>query len=245
VPQRQSAHVSDIHDLGGGEAMAPNVETLLDRFEEVFVPFNLQIGMQAALHKNTCPAEVDRLLDLVEDNLLRQDVAFLMAHGTIERAEAAVFGTEVGVVDVPVDDVADYSFRMQLAANPIRLHADPNQVRAIEEIECLFSRDHMRLPILGCNEVRLPVDVLPEGPSERKKSGEALLFSPAQGVADESRNITVGKITRHAPSREFTVDDIVQVGQAEFVRSKQNPAELCLIERRMSGPGSEDHGQAG
>ncbi len=68
-------------------------------------------GMQAALHQNAGAAQIDRLLDLVEDRFLRKDVAFLVPHRTVERAEAAVLGAEVRVVDIAVDDVGDHAVR--------------------------------------------------------------------------------------------------------------------------------------
>ena len=89
---------------------------LLDRAEQVLVPLDLQIGMQAALHQHAGAAQVERLLNLVEDRFLRQDVAFGVPHRAVERAEAAILGAEVGVVDVAVDDVGDHAFRVQRRA---------------------------------------------------------------------------------------------------------------------------------
>ena len=53
-----------------------NRKRCLMRAKQIFVPLDLQIGMQAALHQNAGAAQVDGLLDLVEDDFLRQDVAF-------------------------------------------------------------------------------------------------------------------------------------------------------------------------
>ena len=41
-----------------------------DRAQQVFVPLDLQVRMQAALEQNAGAAEVDGLLDLVEDDFL-------------------------------------------------------------------------------------------------------------------------------------------------------------------------------
>ena len=73
--------------------------------------------MQTALHQDAGAAQVDGLLDLLEDHFLRKNVAFGVAHRAVERAEAAILGAEVRVVDIAVDDVADDAFRMQLAAD--------------------------------------------------------------------------------------------------------------------------------
>ena len=110
--------------------------------KQILVPFDLQIGMQAALHENAGAAQVDGLLDLVEDDFLGQDVAFGVAHGPVEGAEAAVFGAEVGVVDVAVDDVGDDALGMQLAAHGVGLHADADQVVGPKQIEGFCAGDH-------------------------------------------------------------------------------------------------------
>src|SRR5580658_5862561 len=74
---------------------------------KIFVPFDLQVRVQAALEEHARAAEIERFLDLVEDDFAGQDVAFFMAERPVEGAKAAVFGAEVGVVDVAVDDVGD------------------------------------------------------------------------------------------------------------------------------------------
>ena len=100
--------------------------------------------MQAALHQDAGAAQVEGLLDLLRRSIsLRQDVAFGVAHGPVEGAEAAVLGAEVGVVDVAVDDVGDDAFGMQLAADGVGLHADADQVVGAEQVERFFAGDHM------------------------------------------------------------------------------------------------------
>src|SRR6185369_7498112 len=91
-------------------------------------------------------AQVNGLLDLIEDRFLRQDVAFGVPHGAVERAETAILRTEIGVVDVAVDDVADYAFRMQLAADSVGGHADADQVIALEHLNRFSARHHAGIP---------------------------------------------------------------------------------------------------
>ncbi len=62
-------------------------------------------------------------------------VAFGVAHGPVEGAEAAEFGAEIGVVDVAVDDVADHAFGMELAAYLVGGHSDPDKIVAAEQID--------------------------------------------------------------------------------------------------------------
>ena len=117
-------------------------EALLDAAEEVLVPLDLEVGVQAALHQHAGAAQVERLLDLLEDRLLGQNVPFGVAHGPVERAEAAILGAEVGVVDVAVDDVGDDALGMPLAADGIGLHADTDEVVGTEQIERFCASDH-------------------------------------------------------------------------------------------------------
>src|SRR5579863_3237403 len=74
------------------------------------------------------------------------EVAFGVTHGPVESAEAAVFGAEVGVVDIAIDDVADDSVRMQPAADLVGGHAEPDQVVAAKQVEGFASGDHTQTP---------------------------------------------------------------------------------------------------
>src|SRR4029077_17314185 len=67
-------------------------------------------------------------------------------HGTVEGAEAAVFGAEVGVVDIAIDDVADDSVRMQLAADLIGGHAESDQIVAAKQVDGFVSGHHTQTP---------------------------------------------------------------------------------------------------
>ena len=124
--------------------MAPDLvaEARLDRPQQIFVPFDLQLRMQSALHQNAGAAQVDGLLNLVEDHFLRMHVAFRMAHGPVEGAEAAIFRAEIRVVDVAIDDVADDAVRMQLAAHRVGRHADADQVVAVEIVDRFLPGHH-------------------------------------------------------------------------------------------------------
>src|SRR5262252_11170356 len=50
IAQAQSADFSDIRHLRRRKAVQVNLKALLDAAEEVLVPLDLQVGMQAALH---------------------------------------------------------------------------------------------------------------------------------------------------------------------------------------------------
>ena len=106
-------------------------------------------GCRPPWNRMPVPPRSMRLLNLVEDDLARQDVAFLMAHRPVEGAEAAVFGAEVGVVDVAVDDVGDDAIGMMLPANGVGLHADADQVVGLEHIDGFSAGNHSGTFILA------------------------------------------------------------------------------------------------
>jgi hypothetical protein len=81
---------------------------LINATQHLFVPVNLHLRMQTALHQRACPAEFDRLSNLVVDRAEVENAAFPRRRSfqrTIERAEGAILGAEVCVVNVAVDDV--------------------------------------------------------------------------------------------------------------------------------------------
>ena len=54
-------------------------KALLDAAQQIFVPLDLQIRMQAALHQHARAAEFDCLLDLFVDRVEIENVPFLAA----------------------------------------------------------------------------------------------------------------------------------------------------------------------
>src|SRR5580704_15887558 len=126
--------------------MAPDIELLLDRPQQILIPLDLEFRMQTALHQDSGSAQVDGLLDLLKDHFLRMNVAFGMTHGPIKSAKAAIFRAEICVINVAVDNIADDPVRMQLAADLISRHPDPNQIVAIVQIDGFRASDHERTP---------------------------------------------------------------------------------------------------
>ena len=102
--------------------------------------------MQPALHQHARAAQFDRLANLLVDRVEVENVAFLRRRPLqrpVKRAEGAVLGAEVGVVDVAVDDVGDHAFGMQLAAHRVRFHPDADQVIGLKHLQrLLFGQGH-------------------------------------------------------------------------------------------------------
>ena len=121
--------------------------TFLDRAEQIFVPRQRQIRIVAALQQQLHAADRDRLVDLAEQLVEAQDVAFRRSDGSIERAEVALRDADVRVVDVAVDDVGDDAVRMLARAHarrPARPSSDVGARRYSSSASAAFSRSPAR-----------------------------------------------------------------------------------------------------
>ena len=112
-----------------------------DRPEQIFVPGDRQLGVQAALHQNFDAADIHHFLNLLEDDLARQNVAVLMAGDAIKVAEPAAHPADVGVVDVAAHDVGDNRLRVLAPANKIGQFRQVRQVRVLEQAQGVRRRD--------------------------------------------------------------------------------------------------------
>ena len=122
--------------------MTPNIESVFDRAEEVFVPLDLQIRMQPALHENSRATKVERFLYFIEDDLFRKDVALAMSEGSVKRTETTVLRTEIRVIDVAIDDVSSNALGVEFSSDRVRLHSDTDQVVATEKLDRFLAVDH-------------------------------------------------------------------------------------------------------
>src|SRR6185437_6965216 len=125
-----------------------------------FMPLQLEIRMQPALHQHARAADFHRLADLSVDGLKIQHVSLGASgafHGCVKSAESAVFSAEVRVINVAVNDVSDHAFGVQLAPERVCLHAQPDQVVRVEVVKCLLfcqGHDSHILVDSGCRQKR-------------------------------------------------------------------------------------------
>ena len=106
----------------------------LDRAEEILVELDPEIGVVTALHQHPGAADRERLLDLLEDDRLRQQVALAhVARAAVEGAEVAVGDADVRVVDVPVDDERDAVRIGRAIADLVRDAPDRDEVARAQE----------------------------------------------------------------------------------------------------------------
>ena len=149
--------------------------------------------MQAALHQHARTAQIEGFLNLGEDGFLGKNITFGVAQRPVECAEGAVFGAEVGVIDIAIDDVGDNSLGVPLAADGVGLHADADQVVRTEQVERFFTGNHLTIVIrygfravFRDNEKMPPpltVLILAAGLGTRMKSRQAKVLHRAGGRA--------------------------------------------------------------
>src|SRR5262245_8099628 len=84
--------------------------------------------MYSTLHQDSCSSQRQRLFDLLEDDVIRQDVGIRTSFNAVESTELAEFLANVCVIDLPVNDVADDIVRVQSLADMVR------RVRQIEQV---------------------------------------------------------------------------------------------------------------
>ncbi len=119
--------------------------------QQIFVVADLQVGMQPALEQNPSAAEIQHFVNFLVDVLEGKDVAVLGAERAVERAEGAIFGAEIGVVDVAVDLVSDDAGVVFLQARLMRGHAEADEVIGFEHVKCLLFRQCQDLSFSSCN----------------------------------------------------------------------------------------------
>src|SRR5690349_16566942 len=97
-------------------------KALPDAAQHLFVPIDLQIRMQSALHQYAGTAKFHGLTNFVVNGFELEYVALFGLRSlqrTIKSTERAIFCAEIGVIDVPIDDVGDHALRMELATDGV------------------------------------------------------------------------------------------------------------------------------
>jgi len=112
----------------------------LEVAQQLFVPFQLETRMQAALHENLVAAQGDGFRDLLVEGFARQDISVGVGALAIKGTKVADCRTDIGVVDVAVDVVGSVRVGVQPAANDIRSAPKCRQVSALEKGHAFVER---------------------------------------------------------------------------------------------------------
>jgi hypothetical protein len=106
--QRLLKHLAEVDKLARTEAVDVDLRELaLHVREQVQIPLLGQLRVMAALHQDLRPAKRERLLDLLVQLVERNDIRVVIFLRAIKGAELAIDVANVGVVDVPIDDIGD------------------------------------------------------------------------------------------------------------------------------------------
>src|ERR1700748_1781679 len=122
--------------------MTPDSKTCFDRAQQVLIPLDLQVWVQTALHENPRTAQIYRLLNFAQNRLDGENVAFGMSHGPVKGTKTTVLRAKIRVIDIAVDNVADYTIWVKLAPHHVGLLANRKQVVTSKKIDGLATRDH-------------------------------------------------------------------------------------------------------
>ena len=113
-------------------------ESALDETQHILVELKAKVGMMTSLHENLGPSKAQRFLDLPGQLFSCQDVSLGMAGGPIKGTKAATADAQIRIIDVPVDYIADDSFRMfpetDLLSQPRKLI----EISLPVELQCLI-----------------------------------------------------------------------------------------------------------
>src|SRR5581483_7794013 len=139
---RQLRAARDVLHLRRRERVEMDLVLRLDRREEILVVVDSEVRMVAALHEQARPAEGERLLHLLEDDRLREEVSLArVARAPIERAEIAVGVADVRVVEVAIDDERDAIGVVLAIAHLVRDATDRDEVARPKQREGLVVVD--------------------------------------------------------------------------------------------------------
>ena len=131
---------------------AVRAELLFDGVQQVFVPFDFQFRVQAALHQNLDAAHIHHLLDFLENLLAGERIALVMARYAVEGAELAAHPADVGIVDVAAHHIGDkvVGVRVQAFADMVGKEGEFRQVVMREQAQAVLRRQ----PFAGKHFVR-------------------------------------------------------------------------------------------
>src|SRR5258708_25254189 len=119
--------------------MQPDLgKPLLDALEQSLKPFDLEIGVQAALHEHASAAHLHGFGNFLVNRFEVENVTFageLTFKRPIKCTKAAILGAKICIVDVAVNDVGNYALGMQLAPKRIGLHTQADEVIGAEIVE--------------------------------------------------------------------------------------------------------------
>lgn len=97
--------------------------------------------MQSPLQQNLIPAEINGFLDLLIQHIFSENVCFRMSDGSIEGTKVADRGTDIGIVDIPVDVESSVRLWVETVCHPVRSRSQLAEIVRLEKREPFFRRE--------------------------------------------------------------------------------------------------------
>ncbi len=118
---------------------------LLHPLKQLEIVVQREIRMDASLKQHSGPAEIHRLLNFLSQLVAGQEIPLRIPRTAIERAEAALVDTDIGVVDVAVDDVGDHLRIIETPSDGVGSLAELKQLSLPEQQQCFVIGDPLPL----------------------------------------------------------------------------------------------------
>ena len=136
---RRIKEVHKLHELRRAECMDVNVrKASLDFAQQFQVPTQRQLWVHAALHENLRATNRHEFFNLMKNRLVGQRVRIMIFRVAAERAEGALGGADVRVVDVAIDDVGANMVAVYFAAAEVGPHAKIGEWHIAQDVQALF-----------------------------------------------------------------------------------------------------------
>ncbi len=108
--------------------------------EQIFIPFDIKIGMKSALHQNTRAAECDCFINSFANFFNRMNVSIRFSRTAIKRAKCADDVANIGVIDVAVNNIRYNIARIFLHPRFVRGKSDSHKIFWFQKRGCVFGR---------------------------------------------------------------------------------------------------------
>ena len=220
----------------------------------------------AALHEDAGASDRDRLLDLLVDHRLREQVALaLVPRPPVERAEVAVGHADVRVVEIPIDDERHARRVVQPVADLVRHAPHGHEIPRTQEGDRLLVRDALaaeRLLEHLVDHRGRRRDDRHAGTSSRTKRSSGTCGSSPDVAGHLEERVEAGSLARpeavaellevagHEPLRIAVrltglLREPLGLGASEADGRDERVLELDepVDDRLRSGPDREDHGE--
>ncbi len=111
----------------------------MQRPQQIFVPLDIKVRMQPALHQHAGAAEGDGFVDPLLDLFDRMNVGVRLSGPSVKSTEGTDDIADICVIDVAVDDVCDHVGRVLTHPDLVRGQADTDKIVRFQQLGAVVS----------------------------------------------------------------------------------------------------------